>query len=84
MMCVGVMGCDGCRLVILHFWASWSQPCQQMLEAMVDLAKDCPDVKFYKVRDPMHSASLNKVGTDPRGHATLINATVFAVIQAPP
>lgn len=36
-------------LAVIHFWASWSKPCQQMQEAMCDLAKDCPNVKFYKV-----------------------------------
>ena len=37
------------RLAVIHFWASWSEPCQQMQEAMIDLAKEHSDVKFYKV-----------------------------------
>ena len=37
-------------LVVVHFWAPWSQPCKQMNEAMEDLAKEYVKVKFFKVR----------------------------------
>ena len=40
-----------CRLVVIHFWASWSEPCQQMQDVMLDLAKEHKKVKFYKVHD---------------------------------
>lgn len=45
-------------LAVIHFWASWSKPCQQMQEAMCDLAKDCPNVKFYKVVHSMLGLGL--------------------------
>ena len=36
-------------LVVVHFWAPWSQPCQQMNEALEELAKEHENVKFVKV-----------------------------------
>ena len=37
------------RLVVVHFWAPWSQPCKQMNDAMVELAEEHPGVRFIKV-----------------------------------
>lgn len=36
-------------LVVVHFWAPWSQPCQQMNEVLEELAKEHENVKFVKV-----------------------------------
>ena len=38
-----------CRLAVVHFWAPWSQPCQQMNEAMSELAEEHANVRFLKV-----------------------------------
>ena len=37
------------RLVVVHFWAPWSQPCRQMNDVMAELAKEHTAVKFLKV-----------------------------------
>ena len=37
------------RLVVLHFWAPWSQPCQHMNDVLEELAKEHTTVKFVKV-----------------------------------
>ena len=37
------------RLVVVHFWAPWSQPCKQMNDVMVELAEEHPGVRFIRV-----------------------------------
>ena len=37
------------RLVVVHFWAPWSQPCKQMNDVMAELAEEHPSVRFIKV-----------------------------------
>ncbi|KJE92206.1 glutaredoxin-3 [Capsaspora owczarzaki ATCC 30864] len=36
-------------LSVVHFWASWANACQQVNDALVDLAKLHPLVRFFKV-----------------------------------
>jgi Grx4 family monothiol glutaredoxin len=36
-------------LVVVHFWAPWSQPCKQMNDVMVELAEEHPGVRFIRV-----------------------------------
>ena len=38
------------RLIVALFWAPWSQPCSQMLDAAEELSKEYDNVKFLKVR----------------------------------
>lgn len=36
-------------LVVVHFWAPWSQPCRQMNDVMIELAVEHTAVRFLKV-----------------------------------
>lgn len=36
--------------VVLHFWASWCEPCKHMDTVLAALAKDHPGVAFMRVR----------------------------------
>lgn len=35
--------------VVLHFWASWCEPCKQMDTVMEQLAKENPSIRFGRV-----------------------------------
>lgn len=35
---------------VLHFWASWSEPCKHMHTVAAELAKEYPTVTFQRVR----------------------------------
>ena len=43
------------RLVVVHFWAPWSQPCKQMNDVMAELAEEHATVKFIKVCVCLHN-----------------------------
>ena len=36
-------------LLVVHFWATWSDPCKQMNDVLIELAGEYENVKFMKV-----------------------------------
>lgn len=36
-------------LLVIHFWAAWSDPCKQMNDVLAELAAEYENVKFLKV-----------------------------------
>ena len=46
---IGHVRTSCCSLVVVHFWAPWSQPCKQMNDVMSELAGEHPGVRFIKV-----------------------------------
>lgn len=36
-------------LLVVHFWATWSDPCKQMNDVLIELAGEYENVKFLKV-----------------------------------
>ena len=42
-----------CRLVVLHFYTDWSDPCKQVNDALLDLAQELVHVRFAKVPEEM-------------------------------
>ena len=47
------------RISLLNFWAPWAEPCKQMNEVVVELAKKYPQVLVLQVSGPA-TAGLDK------------------------
>jgi thiol-disulfide isomerase/thioredoxin len=41
--------CSSSSLVVLHFWASWCEPCKAMDVVFAQLAADTPHAQFFRV-----------------------------------
>ena len=47
------------RISLINFWAPWAEPCKQMNEVVVELAKKYPQVLVLQVSGPA-AAELDK------------------------
>ena len=50
---------DLSRISLINFWAPWAEPCKQMNEVVVELAKKYPQVLVLQVSGPA-AAELDK------------------------
>ncbi|XP_062212791.1 thioredoxin H-type-like [Phragmites australis] len=62
------LGKAGKKLVVLEFWATWSEPSKYMKQAYKDLANDFKEVEFYtldvdKFKDLAENAGVEALPT---------------------
>ena len=50
---VVVLYCN--RVILLHFWASWSEPSRQVSDVIIDLADEYTNCKFVEVSNYLAS-----------------------------
>ena len=48
----GLLSQDLQRVSLINFWAPWAEPCKQMNEVVVELAKKYPQVLVLQVSGP--------------------------------
>lgn len=46
------------RISLINFWAAWAEPCQQMNQVVLELARRWPDVLVLQVRKDIFVADL--------------------------
>ncbi|KAL6758973.1 thioredoxin-like protein [Haematococcus lacustris] len=52
--------CTANPLVVMHFWASWCEPCKHMDAVLAQLSQDFPTVKFLRVEAEVVDAATIK------------------------